>query len=296
VAARARAHDDGDLRDHAGAHHVALEDFAVTRERSYTFLNARAARIEQADDRRAVLQRHVLHLADLLGVRFGQRAAEDGEVLREDIDHAAVDGAPAGDHAIACDAVLLRAEIGVAMFDEHVELLERAGIEEEFEALARGELAAGVLGVDALLATAELGGGAAFFEFDKDIFHREGSGGFAGKWGVIADRCGQVDVFTSPIIRPTSPLWGGRNSWSAAERISGGGPSSQSVPHPKNPLDFSTSPQGGGVLAAQSEKFLRRFQIGLETGGAGFGLGVPAPFLGLEGFVELGERESFAGG
>jgi hypothetical protein len=32
---------------------------------------------------------------------FRQRAAEDGEILAEDIDHAAVDRAPAGDHAIA---------------------------------------------------------------------------------------------------------------------------------------------------------------------------------------------------
>ena len=55
----------------------------------------------------------------------------------------------------------MRAEIVAAMFDEHVELLERIVIEQEFDALARGELALGVLRRDALLAAAETGAVAA---------------------------------------------------------------------------------------------------------------------------------------
>ncbi len=82
------------------------------------------------------------------------------------------------------------------MFDEHVELLERAGIEQEFQALARRELALLVLGIDAGLATAELGGGATFFEFEEDVFHGEGSG-CAGKWGVIGKAEGQADQLFS---------------------------------------------------------------------------------------------------
>ena len=51
VAAGARAHDDADLRDDAGREHVALEHLAVAAERGDALLDARAAGIEQADDR-----------------------------------------------------------------------------------------------------------------------------------------------------------------------------------------------------------------------------------------------------
>ena len=155
VAARARPHDDGDLRDDAGGQHVAQEHLAVAAERRHAFLDARAAGIEQADDGRAVLQRHVLDLGDLLGVRLRQRAAEHREVLGEHVDHAAVDGAPAGDHAVAGDLGLLHAEVVAAVLDVHVELLEGVLVHEQLDALARGQLAALVLGVDARLPAAE---------------------------------------------------------------------------------------------------------------------------------------------
>jgi hypothetical protein len=45
-------------------------------------------------------------------MRFGQRAAEHGEVLREHIHGAAVDGAIAGDHPIAQEDLLLQPEVG----------------------------------------------------------------------------------------------------------------------------------------------------------------------------------------
>ena len=57
------------------------------------------------------------------------------------------------------------------MLDEHVELLERSVIEEQLEALAGRELAALVLGIDALDASAKAGVGAAAFEFGDDFFH-----------------------------------------------------------------------------------------------------------------------------
>ena len=101
VAAGARPHDQRNLRDDAGREHVALEHLAIAAERRDALLDARAAGVEQADDRRAVLDRHVLDLGDLLRVRLAERAAEHGEILGENIDRAAVDGAPAGDHAVA---------------------------------------------------------------------------------------------------------------------------------------------------------------------------------------------------
>jgi hypothetical protein len=83
-------------------------------------------------------------------MRLRQRAAEHGEVLGEDVGHAAVDGAPAGDHAVARHPALLHAEIDAAVLDIHVELLEGALVEQKLKPLPRGELAAGMLGLDAL--------------------------------------------------------------------------------------------------------------------------------------------------
>ena len=163
------------LRNDARGQHIALEHLAIAAERRNAFLDAGAAGVEQADDRRAVAQRHVLDLGDLGGVGLGERAAEHGEVLGEDIDDAAVDRAPAGDDAVAGDlVVLVHAEIDAAMLHEHVEFLERAVVEEKFDAFARGELAALVLGVDALLTAAEPGAFAALVEDFENVFH----GGF----------------------------------------------------------------------------------------------------------------------
>jgi hypothetical protein len=53
VAARARAHDHADLRDHARGEHVALEHLGIAAERRDAFLDARAAGVVEADDRRA---------------------------------------------------------------------------------------------------------------------------------------------------------------------------------------------------------------------------------------------------
>ena len=102
-AAGTRAHDRGDLRDHARRQRVAQEDVGVAAERQHAFLDARAARVVQADDRRAHLHRQVHDLDDLGGVGLRERAAEDREVLREGVDDAAVDAALAGDDAVAGD-------------------------------------------------------------------------------------------------------------------------------------------------------------------------------------------------
>ena len=156
-AAGARPHDRGDLRDDARGERVAQEDVGVAAEREHAFLDARAARVVQADDRRAHLHRQIHDLHDLRGVGFGERSAEDGEVLRERVDQAAVDAPVAGDDAVAGNDLLVHAEVAAAVRDELVDLLERAGIEQEVDALARGQLAGLVLAAQALLAAAQLG-------------------------------------------------------------------------------------------------------------------------------------------
>ena len=106
-------------------------------------------------------------------MRLAERAAEHGEILGEGEDGAAVDRAPAGDHAVARNSGLLHAELGRAVLDEHVELLERALVHEQLEALAGGELAALVLGFDARIAAAFARPPAAFFELFEDVLHAQ---------------------------------------------------------------------------------------------------------------------------
>src|SRR6185436_12961325 len=92
----------------------------------------------------------------LRGMGLAERAAEDGEVLRERVDEPALHGPVAGDDAVAGDALLVHVEVHRAMDDELVELLERARIEQQRDALARGELAVVVLAVDASLTATQL--------------------------------------------------------------------------------------------------------------------------------------------
>ena len=144
-AARARAHDERDLRDHAGRADVAEEDLAVQAERDDALLDARAAGVVDADDRAAVPHRHVHHLDDLLAEYLAERAAEDREVLREHADRPAVDGAVPGHHAVAVWPGLGHAEVRRAVPGELVEFDERTLVEQHVDAFAGGLLAPGVL-------------------------------------------------------------------------------------------------------------------------------------------------------
>src|SRR6202011_4047476 len=171
VAAGARAHDYGNLRNDPRCIDVALEDLSVTPERGDAFLDAGAAGIKQADDRRPRLHGQVLDLDDLLRMGLAQRAAEHREILGEGEDGAAVDGAPAGDDAVAGNFGLFHAELGRPVLDEHVDLLERVPVHQELHALTRGELAALVLGLDTGSAAAGAGAGAPMSELVYDVLH-----------------------------------------------------------------------------------------------------------------------------
>src|SRR5919198_4273424 len=150
-AAGAGPHDYADLRDHAGALHVANEDVAVSAERHDALLDAGAPGVVEADHGAADLGRQIHDLAHLLGHHLAERAAEDGEVLREDADLATVDLAVARDHGVAPGPVPEHVEVGRSVPNERVELAERAGIEQLVDALAGGELALGMLLLDGLL-------------------------------------------------------------------------------------------------------------------------------------------------
>jgi hypothetical protein len=85
-AAGAGPHDHRELRNDARGEDRVLENISVAGERGNTLLDARAPRVVDADDRRPHLHRLVHDLADFFRVGLGQRAAEHGEVLAEDVN------------------------------------------------------------------------------------------------------------------------------------------------------------------------------------------------------------------
>ncbi len=112
----------------------------------------------------AHLQGRVHHLADLLGVGFGEGAAEHGGILREDVDQPSIHAAVAGDDAVPGDLLIGQTEIIDPVGDEAVELDEGPGIEEHIQPLPRGHLPLLVLRFDASRAPALLRLGAAALE------------------------------------------------------------------------------------------------------------------------------------
>src|SRR5262249_35695657 len=110
-------------------------------------------------------------LGDLDRVRLRERPAEHGEVLGEGEHGAAVHRSPSGDDAVAWDLRLVHAELARAMLDKHVELFERALVEQEFKPLARSKLAAFVLRLDAVFPAAQARLRAARLEFFENVLH-----------------------------------------------------------------------------------------------------------------------------
>jgi len=124
-----------------------VEDAAIASEADDAFLDAGASTVVETDDRRANLQCEVHQLVDLLREHLAQRATEDGEVLTEDENLAAVDGAPAGNHTIGVRPLF---EPGTVrpMACQQIELLKTAFIEQDVDSFASQQLALGVLALD----------------------------------------------------------------------------------------------------------------------------------------------------
>ena len=90
-------------------------------------------------------------------MRLGERTAEHGEVLRENVDQPPVDLPEAGNNAVPEVALLVQSEVRGAVGDERIEFHERPLVHEQIDAFAGGELALGVLLGDAILAATQAG-------------------------------------------------------------------------------------------------------------------------------------------
>src|ERR1041385_800744 len=166
-ASRTGTEDRRDLRDHSGDLRVAEEDFRVPSQTDHAFLYAGAPGVVEPDDRCADLQGHIHDLAYFFGVRLGQGASEDGEVLAENEDETSADSAGSRHDAVAEILLLVKSKIDAAVLDESFHFLEALRVEEHLEPLAGGELAFAVLFFDSLRSAAELGRFLQFPEAEK---------------------------------------------------------------------------------------------------------------------------------
>ena len=195
-AARAGTENEADLRHDAGVQDVLEEDVGVAGKRVDALLDPRAARVVEADDRRAHLGRQVHDLADLLRVGLRQAAAEDGEVLAEHEHQPPVDGPVAGDDPVGERLLLFHPEVRAAVRDEGVELLEAPFVEQPVDALAGGVLALPVLFLDAGVAAGPVRLLAQVGEFEDLVFDghaalRRERGGGGGDRGYLGGRSGR---------------------------------------------------------------------------------------------------------
>ncbi len=146
-----------DHRNHARHHDLLLEEMAGAREqRSRRLLDPRPGRVKQPDERHPLRQRHLAQAAHLQLAGHPHRAGHHGEVVGGDAAGAAVDVAPPGDHPVSRRLYALHRFLGEVRPSVDPHLHERAGIAEEIDPLAGGELPALVLEGDLLLAAAEL--------------------------------------------------------------------------------------------------------------------------------------------
>src|SRR5699024_3223382 len=157
VAAGAGAHDHGDLRDHTGGLDVLIEGLGDEVEGDRTVLDAGTCTLVQADEWAAGVDGQLHDLDHLLAVHLTEGAAEDGAVLGEDADLAAVDGAPAGDDAVGGRALVAQAECGGAVAGELIGFDEGGLIEHVIKSFTRGEAVGRVDLLYGLFAHGEVG-------------------------------------------------------------------------------------------------------------------------------------------
>ncbi len=83
--------------------------------------------------------------------------------MRENENETAIDRARSGDDTVARNFLILHPEIDAVVLDIGVQFFKTAFVEQHIKPLARGQLALGVLRINALLAATHAGGFSAAF-------------------------------------------------------------------------------------------------------------------------------------
>ena len=131
VAARARAHDQRNLRNDARGQYIALKHLAITAERGHAFLNARAP---PASNRPMIGARFFSAISCSLVIFWAWVSDRDPpntvKSLGEHIDRPAVDRARTRHHAVAWNTACVHAEFRAPVLDEHIDFFKRPLVEQ----------------------------------------------------------------------------------------------------------------------------------------------------------------------
>ena len=166
-APRAGPEDGRNLGNDSRSQRVPQEDVGVAGERNHPFLDARAPGVVEPDDGGALPDREVHGPADLLRDRLAQRAAENREVLGEQVGEAPVDPGVAGHDAVPGIALPVEAEIAGAVLDQSSRLFEGPRVHEGRDPLARRQPAGTPLALVSRGAAAFLGAPVPRLEFGE---------------------------------------------------------------------------------------------------------------------------------
>ncbi len=145
-AASAWSHNQADLRHNPGVLGIAPEDFRIAAQAFHAFLDARAARVNHSNDRRAVLGGQVHHAANLAAVHLAQSPALHGEILGINVHRAPIHLAIAGYHSVSQGRFRLRV---ILLHHQCFKLPKAAFVQQQQDAFPRGEAALGMLFVNA---------------------------------------------------------------------------------------------------------------------------------------------------
>ena len=190
---RARAHQRRDLRDRRRSPRPPRGTGARAGEqRADGLLDPRAGAVEQPHERHPLGQRQLAQAGDLDLAGHPHRAGHHGEVVGGDGDEPPVDLAVAGDHAVGRRLLALQPAHRVVDPRVEAQLGERPVVDQQRDALARGQLVLRVLAGDPLLAAAQARGRAAALEV-LDERAQDRRGGVGSQCSRVADHGAAVD-------------------------------------------------------------------------------------------------------
>ena len=143
---RTGAHHGCDLRNDPAHVDLLPEEIACPSEHGTTgLLDPGPRRVDQPHDRDALAKGQLAHPGGLQLADHPDGAGHDGEVVGDHANSPPIDPAHAGHHTVGGGCLALHLRRRGLMVGEEAELGERAGVEQQIDALPDGELGRGVL-------------------------------------------------------------------------------------------------------------------------------------------------------
>ena len=142
---RTRTEDTRNLRNNTRSEDVTLENLSITRQRIDTFLNTCATRVIDTDTRSTHLHGHIHHLTNLERHGFRKRTCRYGKILCKHIHQSSFNSSVTCYHTVARIMLLIHAEVGTTMLNEHIQFFKATLVKQHCNAFASRIFAFGVL-------------------------------------------------------------------------------------------------------------------------------------------------------